>query len=269
MLRNRIQSAFTLFILMFFLAGCVEVVESVKSGIENAGNFIKAGRAEEEGNTAYNNQDYKKAFSAYQTAAESGGKYGQFMLANMYLTGEGVKKSPKKSLQWMEKSAERGYPPANYLMGRASLPNHPVTAARYFEKAAKKEHGSSMHMLGLMYAGGVGVEQSNTEALRWFRMAKAQGFPVEDKLMTAAGIQSYATKSKRRAAQGQQEKISRQKLVRGIQEELTALGYNPGPVDGLFGGKTRTAIQEFQKKQGTEPDGLATEAILKQLQAAR
>lgn len=34
------------------------------------------------------------------------------------------------------------------------------------------------------------------------------------------------------------------------QKRLTELGYNPGPVDGMMGQKTETAIKNFQKDQG-------------------
>jgi peptidoglycan hydrolase-like protein with peptidoglycan-binding domain len=54
-------------------------------------------------------------------------------------------------------------------------------------------------------------------------------------------------------------------LVREIQQRLTDLGYAPGPVDGLFGGKTRSAIQAFQRAQGLQPDGQATPQLLEVL----
>jgi len=44
--------------------------------------------------------------------------------------------------------------------------------------------------------------------------------------------------------------------VQLAQKQLTALGYNPGPVDGLFGEKTRLAVIAFQKKEGLTADGV-------------
>jgi hypothetical protein len=40
------------------------------------------------------------------------------------------------------------------------------------------------------------------------------------------------------------------------QEWLQALGYNPGPVDGLFGKKTKSAVKAFQDDTGLSPDGV-------------
>jgi len=43
--------------------------------------------------------------------------------------------------------------------------------------------------------------------------------------------------------------------VREIQKALKAAGFDPGPLDGHLGQKTRTAIRDFQTAQGLEPDG--------------
>lgn len=53
--------------------------------------------------------------------------------------------------------------------------------------------------------------------------------------------------------------------TRELQERLTALGYAPGPIDGLPGKQTRAATVAFQRAAGLYPDGIAgpkTEAAL-------
>lgn len=42
----------------------------------------------------------------------------------------------------------------------------------------------------------------------------------------------------------------------GLQEGLRRLGFNPGPVDGAFGPKTRAAVVAFQTERGLVPDGI-------------
>ena len=47
-----------------------------------------------------------------------------------------------------------------------------------------------------------------------------------------------------------------------LQQRLTALGYDPGPVDGKVGLETRKAVRAFQKKAGRPADGYANHALL-------
>ena len=44
-------------------------------------------------------------------------------------------------------------------------------------------------------------------------------------------------------------------MVRGIQSDLAMLGYDPGPVDGKRGPKTRDAIMRYQKDHKLLADG--------------
>ena len=46
---------------------------------------------------------------------------------------------------------------------------------------------------------------------------------------------------------------------RRIQQALASLGYAPGPADGLFGARTRTAIRRYQGEKGFEATGYLTE----------
>ena len=44
--------------------------------------------------------------------------------------------------------------------------------------------------------------------------------------------------------------------VKLIQRELKMLGYNVGPVDGIFGPKTDAAVKAFQTDQALKVDGI-------------
>ena len=54
----------------------------------------------------------------------------------------------------------------------------------------------------------------------------------------------------------------REAYIRGIQEELAAHGYKPGPADGLMGPRTRRAIRKYQRDAGLPVNGIATKEIL-------
>ena len=44
-------------------------------------------------------------------------------------------------------------------------------------------------------------------------------------------------------------------VVASIQTDLTTLGYYDGPIDGVYGPETETAVKEFQTDAGLEPTG--------------
>lgn len=44
--------------------------------------------------------------------------------------------------------------------------------------------------------------------------------------------------------------------TRGLQAALTRLGYDPGPIDGMPGQRTVTALRAFQGARGLRPDGM-------------
>ena len=53
--------------------------------------------------------------------------------------------------------------------------------------------------------------------------------------------------------------------VRELQWRLRALGYRPGPIDGIFGPRTRAAVGWFQYKHGLPVSGRATLATVRHL----
>lgn len=46
-------------------------------------------------------------------------------------------------------------------------------------------------------------------------------------------------------------------LVKTLQEKLSERGFDPGPIDGILGSKTKTAIILYQQSVGLVPDGIA------------
>lgn len=50
--------------------------------------------------------------------------------------------------------------------------------------------------------------------------------------------------------------------VKQVQQALIKAGYEPGPVDGLMGQKTRAAILRFQKDKGVEGSGYINQATM-------
>ena len=50
-------------------------------------------------------------------------------------------------------------------------------------------------------------------------------------------------------------------IVTKVQEALSLRGYDTGGVDGIFGSRTSTAINQFQKSLGLESSGITIETL--------
>jgi TPR repeat protein len=96
-------------------------------------------------------QDYAQAAECYGQAAEQNHGLAQFNLAVMYAQGQGVLRDAAKSLVWMTRAAEGGDAGAQFKLG---VQRH--LACR----------GARME----------GVSESRIEALKWVRLAAAQGY---------------------------------------------------------------------------------------------
>ncbi|MEM1401387.1 MAG: peptidoglycan-binding domain-containing protein, partial [Pseudomonadota bacterium] len=56
--------------------------------------------------------------------------------------------------------------------------------------------------------------------------------------------------------------------INEIQSTLADLGYDPGPVDGLMGSRTRSAIESFESDIGRTPTGEPSNYIVAALRLA-
>jgi peptidoglycan hydrolase-like protein with peptidoglycan-binding domain len=57
-------------------------------------------------------------------------------------------------------------------------------------------------------------------------------------------------------------------VVRSAQEALERSGFSVGPVDGVLGPRTQSALREFQQQKGLPRSGLLDRDTLKALNAA-
>ncbi|MBX9604773.1 MAG: peptidoglycan-binding protein [Gammaproteobacteria bacterium] len=53
--------------------------------------------------------------------------------------------------------------------------------------------------------------------------------------------------------------------VMNLQAQLAAKGYDPGPVDGVMGERTRAAIRAYQRDRQMPVDGQVTQALVTSL----
>lgn len=50
--------------------------------------------------------------------------------------------------------------------------------------------------------------------------------------------------------------------VEELQRDLRRRGFNPGPIDGVYGSQTQEAVRQFQRSRGIFPDGVANRETL-------
>jgi localization factor PodJL len=242
---------------LVMLSGCVDAVRKE----------ISLSMADQ---SYYRNQDYAAAVARYREAANFGSAEAQYKLALMLEKGQGVPRDPAAAVHWMRQSAALNHLPAQhrlgmwYLAGQSGLTKDPLQAAGYTRTAAEAGYGPAMFTLGLLYATGEGVPFEPATATRWFLAAKAQGELVPDEFLNPGNFKTPTRKLSTGTIEPARAgaKMTPQ-VVREVQSGLKRLGYNPGPVDGMFGRKTAQAIREYQQDRGLTIDGNITDEFLK------
>lgn len=151
------------------------------------------------------------------------------------------------------------------------------TAAEEFSALAEAGDYHAQYMLGRMYAQGNGVAQDNVQAHKWYNIAASRGHTH------AAEARDALAQDMRRSRIAEAQKLARQwrpgaatpaaaqpmsyqELSAAIQKGLNTLGYDPGPADGVMGGKTRAAIRDYQKDHGVSVDGQPSPGLLRHLE---
>ena len=112
--------------------------------------------------------------------------------------------------------------------------------------------------------------------------AKREVEKMKAEIQRAARVQFLPTKNEAPKSLSQQKNTSQKaekpetqksKLtsvdVRLVQKLLKELGYDPGPIDGLFGNRTNKAIKEFQKSIGASVTGQIDHDLIALLRRAR
>ncbi|GEM_PF-121824 len=249
-------------------------------------------------------RDYDEAARWLRKASEQGNSSAQYMLGLMYYKAQGVALDYAEAARWYRKAAEQGNGNAQfdlglmYYNGEGVLQDY-AEAARWYRKAAEQGNSGAMNNLGVMYKNGFGVSQDLVLSYVWLNLAATHAEPGSDRDQSVSNRDEVARQlSAQQLARAQQ--MSRE-MDRGlgssadaaglqltekslappapslrilkIQEALTALGYDPGPVDGLLGSRTRTAIRAFQADYdlpvtGEPSDGLEAELFAERSRSA-
>lgn len=122
-----------------------------------------------------------------------------YYLGRIYLYGYGQLKNESLALRYFEKSASKGYVPAQLLMGRYALlkAQDPVTAFTWFKKAALNDDGSARMYVAAAYLFGVGVKQNSDTARQFYIEAAKKGDPLAQYELASHFLESKQASNKK------------------------------------------------------------------------
>ena len=142
------------------------------------GEFLKAQK--DLGYYWRDKEEYQKAFTYFQSAAENGDAEAQNELGVMYSRGQGTEKDDAKAVELYQKSAEQGYAIAQSNMGFRYKNGNGVQkdsqkAFEFFLKAAEGGYASAQNEVAWMLYTGKDVPQDLPKAFEWAQKAVEQG----------------------------------------------------------------------------------------------
>ena len=187
--------------------------------------------------------------------------------------------------------AEQGNALAQYYLGEMyefgkGVPQNFAAALKWYRKAANQGNAKAQKALGEIYSQGKGVPKDYVQAHKWLNLyasnlplslaqfrARAERDTLAER-MTPAQI----AKAQRLAQEWVENRTPwkdaplvyppPKALFAKIQRGLAALGYDPGPADGIYGRKTSNAIEAFQANNALPATGDDWELLGKQVAAA-
>ncbi|HRZ42526.1 MAG TPA: tetratricopeptide repeat protein [Bacteroidales bacterium] len=147
--------------------------------------------------------DLKKALKEYHKAAAKGNPSGNHRIAYMYADGLGLPKDPAMIMEFLKKSADGGYAPAQYdyalifLNGKFDQPRDVKKASLYLKKASAQGHRNATELLAMLAFHTASLEAGLPTGLKqatdMFRLVKDTD--GEKKLMqqmaTFSGLRYY------------------------------------------------------------------------------
>ncbi|WP_297857660.1 tetratricopeptide repeat protein [Elioraea sp.] len=206
-------------------------------------------------------RDPDRAARLIAEAAHLGHPEAQMLLAASHLYRPDGSRDPEAAIPWLERAAMQGHVEAQYQLARLieageGTAREPAWAAMWFRRAAERGSPAAQFALALMQIAGAGTPRDEAEALARLRLAERGGVAAArryraalERRVDAAAAEAAWTRVQRERARGPVPAVDRP-LVRFAQSTLAAAGYDPGPVDGHDGPRTRAALAAFARAEG-------------------
>ncbi|MBM3525126.1 MAG: hypothetical protein FJX57_19445, partial [Alphaproteobacteria bacterium] len=224
--------------------------------------------------------DLAGAARALGEAAKLGDPAAQLLLAqNEPLRAEG-ERDPAGALLWLTRAATRGNAAAQFQLAQDYATGQRVRresswADVWYERAARQGHRESMQALGQRRAAGAGMDADELEAYRWLTLAVRSGVKTLERERAAAA--KLLSTEERTALDAEiiawkpvlAEPSPDLALIRFVQAELVANGFDAGPADGRLGARTLRALSAYKRSMGdANPSEEITPATVMTLRGA-
>lgn len=252
--------------------------------------------------------DYVEALSWYRRAAAQNHRDAAFALGLMYLRAEGVQQNYREADAWMARAEALGHAGATAIREQIQPlipvpvpPPPPPLQPTRFDIARIKQLQTDLLGLGhdpgpidgivgtktraaiQAFEGKAGLRVSGipTDALLKAIDAARGGASAPAPLPAAAApaapvaavpgpVTPAASRPPAAAPAPRRQPISFDVgRIKAVQTDLKALGYDPGPIDGVVGLKTRITIQIVEERAKLPVTGRPTEALLTAIEAAK
>ena len=239
------------------------------------------GPAASEVGEAYNagrgvEQDPNAGAKWINTAAARGEPRAQYAVGAALYNGAGVEQDYARAVRYLGNAASQGHADAQYLLGECYANGRGVTknlawAARWYGKAAAQGHPDGAFSYGVVHAAGLGLPTNMTSGYAWLDIASDLGHAKAADIrgaiankMTPAEIDAGKRRAGTFTPQSENDFADRP-TVMYVQHSLNQLGFNAGPVDGLMGPRTRSAIKAYLTSAGDGGGDGVTPALLQRL----
>ena len=136
----------------------------------------------EDGHTAFDNKQYKKAYDIWIKPAQQGDPEAQYNIGLLYMKGLGVEHNDREALKWFTYAGEQGLADAQYnavvmfYTGKGVYPDY-KSAIDWWTLAVAQGHANAENNLAIMYAFAYGTKLDTEKALQLWTAAAQQGHP--------------------------------------------------------------------------------------------
>jgi TPR repeat protein len=129
---------------------------------------------------AYEAGDYATALQEFMPLAEVGQPSAQAAIGQMYLDGHGVPQDPVQAAIWLEKAASGGNARARAQIGAlyatgTGVPQDEMKASYWLLKAANQNVRQSQRFMAQRFYGGLGVPRDLAQSFLYAALCAKQG----------------------------------------------------------------------------------------------